>query len=579
MAARSPSLPRGVARQRNAGREAGGGRGLLRSIALLLGIALSLATMLSSTWLSLVPLLLLAVGAGLKYPGQGKFGVKAFLAVLALATVLVLLFLFATVPPLYLSWISLFGFLLLLSLGSPKRLLLFLALLVAVPLLLAALKGYFTVTSCNIVRIGSPEELKSLFSNPGSVVLVGHAMADAIAHAQLSPNERVAEWEEVVIDGAPYWIFAVTPLNTIAENYVSKLILVHVQTGEVRAIPVRMPVGSGLWLANNIEMRTLLATAQPVGNTYPFLHDGKPYFAACANTLAYLGLVECPGEVYVYDESGNVRVSRQFSGDASMPENYDWEYLDWYVKEWLYYLSGLSPVSFTLFPRGFLWIPASPYSQDLLNMTLLLPGRLGGTVRVYFGVSPNNPNSVVSIIVVNNTGVYYYDVKGLGIYSPFYVQSLVQARLPAISGGYLYARYAQLIYSSGYLWVVPIYARTNVVSLWGLAVVNATNPSEMSIHQYSPSYGSYADFLTAAIAPGAAQAGRQLCEVILGNVTRTLQFVYKGDTYLVLEVDGKLLYATPDIGFEAFAKLLTVRSGDRVRLCVSGGRIVQVAEP
>jgi hypothetical protein len=75
----------------------------LRSIALLLGIALSLATMLSSPWLSLVPLLLLAVGAGLKYPGQGKFGVKAFLAVLALATVLVLLFLFATVPPLYLS--------------------------------------------------------------------------------------------------------------------------------------------------------------------------------------------------------------------------------------------------------------------------------------------------------------------------------------------------------------------------------------------------------------------------------------------------------------------------------------------
>jgi hypothetical protein len=554
------------------------GRGFPRGVLHLLGIALSLATMLSSTWLSLAPLLLLALSAGLEYPGRGRFGLKVFLVVLALVAALALLFLFAAIPPLYLSWVSLFGFLFLLSLGSPKRLLLFFILLVVVPPLLAVLKGFLTVSSYNIVKVGSPEELKTLFSNPSSVVLVGHAMADAIAHAQLSPNERVAEWEEVVIDGTPYWIFAVTPLNTMAQNYVSKLVLVHVQTGEVKTIPVRMSVGSGLWLTNNIVLRTFLATAQPVGNTYPFLHGGKPYFAACVNTLANLGLTEYPGEVYVYDEHGNLRVSRQFSGDMSMPENYDWEYLDWYVREWLYYLSGLSPVSFTMFPRGFLWIPASPYSQDLLNMTLLLPGRAGGTVRVYFGVSPNNPNSVVSIIIANNTGVYYYDVKGLGIYSPFYVQSLVQAKLPAISGGYLYSKYAQLIYSNGYLWVVPVYARTNVVSLWGLAVVNATNPSEMSIYQYSPSYGSYADFLAAAISLGAAQV-RQACEVVSGNVTRTLQFVYKGDTYLVLEVNGKLLYATPDIGLEEFARLLAVRSGDHVKLCVSDSRIVQVIKP
>jgi hypothetical protein len=565
-----------TARRRGLGEDEG--RGFPRGVLHLLGIALSLATMLSSTWLSLAPLLLLALSAGLEYPGRGRFGLKVFLVVLALVAALALLFLFAAIPPLYLSWVSLFGFLFLLSLGSPKRLLLFFILLVVVPPLLAVLKGFLTVSSYNIVKVGSPEELRTLFSNPSSVVLVGRAMADAIAHAQLSPNERVAEWEEVVIDGTPYWIFAVTPLNTMAQNYVSKLVLVHVQTGEVKTIPVRMSVGSGLWLTNNIELRTFLATAQPVGNTYPFLHGGKPYFAACVNTLANLGLTEYPGEVYVYDEHGNLRVSRQFSGDMSMPENYDWEYLDWYVREWLYYLSGLSPVSFTMFPRGFLWIPASPYSQDLLNMTLLLPGRAGGTVRVYFGVSPNNPNSVVSIIIANNTGVYYYDVKGLGIYSPFYVQSLVQAKLPAISGGYLYSKYAQLIYSNGYLWVVPVYARTNVVSLWGLAVVNATNPSEMSIYQYSPGYGSYADFLVAAISLGAAQV-RQACEVVSGNVTRTLQFVYKGDTYLVLEVNGKLLYATPDIGLEEFARLLAVRSGDHVKLCVSGGRIVQVIKP
>jgi hypothetical protein len=555
----------------------------LRRLVGVLGVVCSILTMLFSSWLSLVPLLLLAFEISLAASRPAlrgaRFNLKIFLLALGSVILLALIFLFATVPPLYLSWISLFGFLLLFSLRSLRSLLLFLVLTsVALPSL-AALRGYLTVTSYSIVMVGSPEELRGLFDNPASVVLVGHAMADAIAHAQLSPNEKIAEWEEVVINGTPYWIFAVTPLNTVAQNYVSKLILVHVQSGEVKTIPVRMSVGSGLWLTSNIELRSFLASSQPIGNTYPFIHGGKPYFAACVNSLANLGLSEYPGEVYVYDEQGNLRVARQFSGDTSMPENYDWEYLDWYVKVWLYYLSSISPVRFSLFPRGFLWVPASPHSQDLLNMTLLLPGRSGGTVRVYFGVSPNNPNSVVSIIVANNTGVYYYDVKGLGIYSPYYVQSLVQARLPAISGGYLYSKYSQLIYSKGYLWVVPVYARTNVVSLWGLAVVNATNPSEMSIYQYSPSYGSYADFLATVITLGAAQASRQVCEVVSGNVTRTLQFVYKGDTYLVLEVNGKLLYATPDIGLEEFTRLLTVRSGDHVKLCVSDSRIVQVVKP
>jgi hypothetical protein len=193
-----------------------------------------------------------------------------------------------------------------------------------------------------------------------------------------------------------------------------------------------MSVGSGLWLTNSIELRSFLLSSQPIGNTYPFIHGGKPYFAACVNRLANIGLSEYPGEVYVYDQDGNLRRIPQFSGDMSMPENYDWQYLDWYVGKWLYYLSSLSPVSHSFFSRGFLWIPASQYSQDLLNMTLLLPGRSGDTVRVYFGVSPNNPNSIVSIIIANNTGVYYYDVKTLGIYSP-YILATSYRLLPTFS--------------------------------------------------------------------------------------------------------------------------------------------------
>jgi hypothetical protein len=555
-------------------------RNVLRpNILVWTGIVVSVATMLFSSWLSVLPLVLLALALSIM-ASEGKginYRLLAFL--LGLVSFLVAVFVFATIPPLYLSWIAFFGFLLVLSARNTKILVVYIILFFVILPLLVAFREYLTVSTYNIVRVGSPEELKTLFNNPGSVVLVGHAMADAVAHTQLSPNERIAEWEEVVINGTLYWIFAVTPLNTIAQNYVSKLILVDVQTGETKAIPVHMSVGSGLWLTNSIELRSFLLSSQPIGNTYPFIHGGKPYFAACVNRLANLGLSEYPGEVYVYDQDGNLRRIPQFSGDMSMPENYDWEYLDWYVGKWLYYLSSLSPVSHSFFSRGFLWIPASQYSQDLLNMTLLLPGRSGDTVRVYFGISPNNPNSIVSIIIANNTGVYYYDVKTLGIYSPYYVQSLVQAKLPAISGGHLYSKYAQLVYSNGYLWVIPIYAQTHVVSLWGLALVNATSPSEMSIYQYSPSYGSYKDFLAMALSLGTGQISRPTCEVVAGNVTRLLQFVYKGDTYLVLEVNGRLLYATPDIGIQEFTRLLTVKTGDQVKLCVSDDRIVQVFKP
>jgi len=555
-------------------------RNVLRpNILVWTGILVSVATMLFSSWLSVLPLVLLALALSIMASeGRGiNYRLLAFL--LGLFSFLVAVFVFATIPPLYLSWIAFFGFLLVLSARNTKTLVVFIVLLFVILPLLVAFREYLTVSTYNIVRVGSPEELKTLFNNPSSVVLVGHAMADAIAHTQLSPNERITDWEEVFINGTPYWIFSVTPLNTIAQNYVSKLILVDVQTGETKAIPVHMSVGSGLWLTNSIELRSFLLSSQPIGNTYPFIHGGKPYFAACVNRLANLGLSEYPGEVYVYDQDGNLRRIPQFSGDMSMPENYDWEYLDWYVGKWLYYLSSLSPVSHSFFSRGFLWIPASQYSQDLLNMTLLLPGRSGDTVRVYFGVSPSNPNSIVSIIIANNTGVYYYDVKTLGIYSPYYVQSLVQAKLPAISGGHLYSKYAQLIYTNGYLWVVPIYAKTNIVSLWGIALVNATSPSEMSIYQYSPSYGSYKDFLAIALSLGTAQISHPTCEVVAGSVTRVLQFVYKGNTYLVFEVNDRLIYATPDIGIQEFSRLLTVKAGDKVKLCVSDDRIVQVFKP
>ena len=552
----------------------------LASAIVVVGVILSLITMNSSSWLSLFPLLLAPLLLGI-YASRGAIlNLRVIWTSLALILLLALIFFFLAIPPLYLSWISLFAFLFLASLRKPKTLVLYILFLVIfLPLLLYS-RGYLTVTSYNIVKIGEREELKYLFNKPASIVVVGHAMADAIAHAYLSPNEQISEWEEVIVNGTPYWIFAVTPLNTIAQNYVSKILLVHVQTGEVIAKPVHMTVGSGLWLTNNIVLRTYISTSQPIGNTYPFISNGRPYFAACVNKLTNFGLSEIPGDLYVYGEDGSVRIVPQFSGDPSLPEGYDWEYLDWYVGQWLFYLAGENPVSFSFFPRGFLWIPASSYSQDLLNMTLLIPGARGETVRVYFGVSPQNPNSIVSIVIANNTGVYYYNVKSLGIYSPYFVQSLVQSKLPAISGGHLYAKYSQLLYLDGYYWIVPIYAQTDIVTLWGTAVVNATNPQMMKIYQYSSSYGSYYDFLQTVLALRLSeQAAEQPCKLISGTVSQVVEFVYKGDTYVALKINGKLYYATPDIGFEQFAKILTISQGSQAKLCVTDSKIVQVVEP
>ncbi|MGB9709653.1 MAG: hypothetical protein ACPL0G_06570 [Infirmifilum uzonense] len=545
-----------------------------------LGVILSISTLLSSTWLSLLPLLLLPFVIAIYFSRLGVINTNILKYGLAGAVIIALFFLLAAIPPLYISWITLLVYLFLLSLKHPKLLIAYLVFLfLFIPLMLYS-KGYLTVTSHNLVKIGDLKELQSHLSRPSSLVVVGHAMADIIAHTQLSPNEKISEWEEIIVNGTPYWVFAVTPQNTIAQNYVSKIILVHVQTGEVKSVPVHMTVGSGLWLLNDIVLRTFLATAQPIGNTYPFIHDGKAYFAACVNRLGGLGLVELPDSVYVYNEDGGFKVIPQFSGDTHLPEDYDWEYFNWYIEKWLYHLADENPVTFSFFPRGFLWIPASPYSQDLLNMTLLIPGSRGETVRVYFGVSPQNPNSIVSLILVNNTGAYYYNVKSIGIYSPYYIQSLVQGKLPAISGGYLYAKYSQLIYLDGYYWIVPIYAQTNIVTLWGIAIVNATNPQSMKIYQYHPDYGTFQDFLHTVLALRLTeQPLKQPCRLVTGTVSHVAQFVYKGDTYIAIEVQGKTFFATPEIGLTQFVKLLKVGEGSKVTICVSDDKIINLLEP
>ena len=560
-------------------RSAGLNIGIIFSIA---GVLLSIATMLSSTWFSFFPLIIFPLSLSFQGSPSGISGVhfKPKLFLIGLISVLSVLasLIFLSIPPIYSSWLALFSHLLLILLRNFKLTAIFIMLTVLIVPTLFHMSGYITVSTHNLVKIADPEELKEIFRSQNSIVLIGHAMADSLARAHLTPNERIAEWEEVVINGTPYWVFAVTPANTIAQNYVSKLILVQVQTGNVQIEQVHMVVGSGLWWTGNVKFRTYLSTAQSVGNTYSFIRDGKPYFAACVNRIVNLGLSRVPGDVYVYSEDGEVYSIPQFSGNASIPEDYDWEYLDEYVKNWLYFLADIKQLRFTIFPRGFLWIPASQYSQDLLNMTLLTPERSGDTARVYFGTSPANPNSIISVIIANNSGIYYYDVKSLGIYSPHFIQSLVQSKLPAISGGDLYARYSQLIYKNGYLWVVPVYARTSAITLWGIAVVNATDPREMQIYQYSPSYGKYEEFLEIALSLKLA-ANRTACRIEAGVVSRKLEFVYKGDTYIALTIGNMTYYATPDIGLKPFTKLLSAEAGTYIKVCVSDDRIVQVLEP
>jgi len=41
-----------------------------------------------------------------------------------------------------------------------------------------------------------------------------------------------------------------------------------------------------------------------------------------------------------------------------------------------------------------------------------------------------------------------------------------------------------------------------------------------------------------------------------------------------VELDGGVYYATPDVGIKQFIKLISIKKGDNVLLCVSGDKIV-----
>ncbi|MHB9301830.1 hypothetical protein [Thermofilum pendens] len=547
----------------------------LRVYASLGLLALSVpAFLFPSIWLVAVAVAASALALAL------TFGRRAGLAFLAVYSLLYLLLVLLAVPlPLYALLVAVFTAFLLSAATRSRAFLAAMLALAAFLVVFLALQGYFLASwHGGVVKVAPPSELASVFSR-SPVILVGHRMAEGVAETRLSPNERIAEWEQIVVNATPYWVFAVTPLNTMSQNYVSKLILVNALTGEALVVEARMPVGSGLWLWGNIDLNAYLRSGgSEVGNTFPVIHGGKPYFVAGVHPL--LGTVPSPGYLYVYDSTGNPRVYPAFSRELEdWPQSYDWEYLDRLVGTWLYHLAGLEPPSFTPLPRGFLFLPASPYSQNLLNMTLLVPDARGHTQRVWFGVSPASPNALASIVVANNTGVYYFDVRNLGIYSPHYVQSLVQSRLPAISGGTLYARYSQLLWLNGtWLWVTPVYAKTGVTTLWGVAVTNATNPTASEVYQYPG--GDYQAFLKASISAflswrlRGAPAGR--CAWVNGTVTGVYQFVHGGETNVAIVVGGKPYLAKPSMGVEEFLKALEVKPGQRVWLCVAGNEVVEV---
>jgi hypothetical protein len=111
-----------------------------------------------------------------------------------------------------------------------------------------------------------------------------------------------------------------------------------------------------------------------------------------------------------------------------------------------------------------------------------------------------------------------------------------------------------------------------------MAVVNATNPQQVQIYQYSPSYGAYTDFLRAVFSIKLSSQENMTCRVVEGIIYQKMEFVYRGNTYLALTVGNATYYATPDMGLRDFLKLLAARTGDYIKLCVSDDRIVRVVK-
>jgi hypothetical protein len=318
----------------------------------------------------------------------------------------------------------------------------------------------------------------TLFANDvlpyDEIPIVSEQYASYIVTSHLSDfggNVRITDYEMIVYNGSPYWIFSIAPTNVFAVNHLVGFVLVNAVNANYTEIFQKTWAGNGLWFLSNVDLHAYLSNEQySVGNQYPQpAPDGQVDYVVTFNSYNAMGVMSFGGGV-VYNPQG--KLVAQWTNISNAPSwvNQPWDkyFMDSVISTWANSRTGNN--SFGFFAGGFIWIKASPWMMSVDNISELIPYH-GSAAYMQFLSPASNPNGLAGVMLATGGHIYFYNMEGMSMISATAARATIQAKLPALSGA-TYFTANPVLYPVGkyYAWVVPYYSQessTGIVQLQG----------------------------------------------------------------------------------------------------------------
>ncbi|MDG6918539.1 MAG: hypothetical protein JRN62_03780 [Nitrososphaerota archaeon] len=446
----------------------------------------------------------------------------------------------------------------------------------------------------------------ALFANEtlpiNAVPLVTVSYAEQIAQSHMSKDfggsAQVVDHEQIVYDGAPYWIFTIASTNTYSQNYEKGFILVNAVNGTYIEIQQKTLVGAGLCgiCFSSIGIQTWLRnTNVGVGNWYPQpLDNGQVLYVDTLDQPNIWGATTFAGGI-VYNPDGSVNATYRTIAQAPSYVNQPWdrELLVSLASQWAgartnsgeaycawgCFLGSASSARLQLDSDGNYSYELIPYHNETAVMLFFSPA--------------NSARSLAGVMIASGIHINYYNLASLNYISPSYAQSQVHSTICTTTVCSLHAMQPILYPVNGqFVYITPVYYQdpsTGNLVFNGVAVTGASQSgSTVYVHGTDP-VATRNDALSQYF-NGEVTTTTTITTTVTGTVQAVSSYIQGGTSVVAIKLNGTWYTASPPVepttvttggnstglSFNDWYTIQNVQAGQQVTLTVRGTAIIAV---
>lgn len=444
-----------------------------------------------------------------------------------------------------------------------------------------------------------------LFANQSlpinAIPIVSHDAAQVVATARLSDfggNVLLADSEQIVYQGAPYWAFTIASTNTWAQNYEKGYVFVNAVNESYFEIHQQSAIGPALCgvCLSSIDVQSFMKnTGDGIGNWYPqVVPDGtaglQVLYVVTLDQPQWGGFQTFDGGI-VYNPDGSINTTYTgFTAPSYISQPWDRELLTQLAGSWA--STNIGDGRFSYWAAGVLNNPASAsrlqLDSDGQGINYQLMPYQNRTALMMFFSPANQQNSLAGIMLVDGTKITYYNMIPYNFYSPTLAESEIQSHIPTISGGTVQTAQPILYNVNGqFVYLIPYFFNDNSNVLFqGMGVVSAQKQGDVSsvLIQQGQTITQVRDEALAEFFAGSNSTGVNIgiqSTTVKGVVQHVTNVVEAGNSEVAIELNGTTYTATPPsqtnpLTWNDWYALQSLGVGDNTTLVVKGTSIVGV---